>query len=61
VPRVITAGTSYQGGERVFWDVQYPERTVVINLEDERYARLVIEVDDPYATTAAIQGALGEG
>lgn len=61
VPGVITAGTFYQDGERVFWDVHDPERSVVIHLRDERYARLVIEVDDPTATAVAIQGALGEG
>jgi hypothetical protein len=32
----------------------------VIRLRDERYARLVIEVEDPPATATAIQGALGE-
>ena len=60
VPGVITAGTFYQDGEWVFWDVHDPERTVVIHLKDERYARLVIEVDDPPATAAAVRGALGE-
>ena len=54
VPGVITAGTFYQEGERVFWDVHDPEKTVVIQLRDERYARLVIEVEDPHATAAAI-------
>jgi hypothetical protein len=44
----------------VFWDVHDPEKTVVIRLKDERYARLVIEVEDPPATVAAIQEALGE-
>jgi hypothetical protein len=57
---VITAGTFYQEGERVFWDVHDPEKTVVIRLKDEHYARLVIEVEDPPATVAAIQEALGE-
>ena len=61
VPGVITAGTFYQEGERVFWDVHDPERSIVIHLKDERYARLVIEVDDPPATAAAIQGVLSEG
>jgi len=61
VPGVITAGTFYQEGERVFWDVHDPEKTVVIHREDERYARLVIEVEDPPATAAAIQRALGNG
>jgi hypothetical protein len=60
MPGVITAGTFYQEGERVFWDVHDPEKTVVIRLKDERYARLVIEVEDPPATVAAIQEALGE-
>jgi hypothetical protein len=59
VPGVITAGTFFQDGDRVFWDVRDPEKTVVIRLEDERYARLVIEVDDPPATVAAIEGAIG--
>jgi hypothetical protein len=61
VPGVITAGTFYQDGERVFWDVHNPERTVVIQLRDEQYAKLVIEVDDRPATAAAIRGVLGEG
>ncbi|MDQ3862104.1 MAG: hypothetical protein M3317_01120 [Actinomycetota bacterium] len=61
MPGVITAGTFYQEGERVFWDVHDPESTVMIHLKDERYARLVIEVDDPASTAAAIQRALGEG
>lgn len=60
VPGVITAGTFYQEGERVFWDVHDPEKTVVIQLRDERYASLVIKVDDPYATASAIQTALGK-
>jgi hypothetical protein len=32
----------------------------VIYLKDERYARLMIEVNDPPATAAVIQRALGE-
>jgi hypothetical protein len=43
----------------VFWDVHDPEKTVVIQLRDERYAQLVIEVEDPHATAAAIQGQSG--
>ena len=60
VPGVITAGTFYQEGERVFWDVHDPDKTVVIHLKDERYAKLVIEVDDPHAMAVAIEGALSE-
>ena len=60
LPGVITAGTFYQEGQWVFWDVHDPKKTVVIWLRDEHYARLVIEVDDPSATVMAIQEALGE-
>lgn len=58
IPGVITAGTFYQDGKRVFWDVHNPENTVVIELRDERYNELVIEVADPLATVAAIRDAL---
>ena len=61
IPGVLTVGTFDQEGERVFWDVHHPEKAVVIRLRDERYQRLVIEVEDPPATAAAIQGAIGEG
>ena len=60
VPGVITAGTFHQEGERVFWDVHDPEKTVVIRLKDERYSRLVIEVEDPPTTVAAIRERLDE-
>jgi hypothetical protein len=59
LPGVITAGTFYQEGNRVFWDVHDPEKAIVIRLEDERYSRLVIEVEDAPATAAAIEGAIG--
>jgi hypothetical protein len=57
VPGPITAGTFYQDGELVFWDVHDPEKTVVIHLKDERYRRLVIEVEDPEATVAQVNEA----
>jgi hypothetical protein len=59
LPGVITAGTFYQEGNRVFWDVHDPEKAIVIRLGDERYARLVIEVEDPPTTAEAIEGAVG--
>ena len=61
IPWIVTAGTFHQEGERVLWDVHDPEKVVVIRLSDERYARLVIGVQDPPATVAAIQRAIGEG
>ena len=58
MPGVITAGTFYQDGKRVFWDVHQPEKTIVIDLRDERYNELVVEVDDPAAAVMLIQSAL---
>jgi uncharacterized protein YcaQ len=54
LPGVITAGTFYQDGKRVFWDVHDPEKTVVIDLRDERYNQLIVEVADPAAAVALI-------
>jgi len=55
---VITAGTFRQEGDRVFWNVHHAEKVIVIELHDERYTKLVIEVADPPATVATIYNAL---
>jgi hypothetical protein len=59
LPGVITAGTFYRDGKRIFWDIHRPERAVVITLADEAYNELVIEVEDPEAFVANLQRALG--
>jgi len=59
IPGVITAGTFYQHGKRVFWDVHNPDNAVVIELRDERYNELIVEVADPQAAVKLIQGATG--
>ena len=58
MPGVITAGIFYQVGKRVFWDAYDPEKTIVIDLHDERYNELVVEMDDPDAAVKLIQNAL---
>jgi len=57
VPGLITAGTYYGGGQRVFWDVVRPERAVVVDLADEPYDQLVVEVDDARAVVERLQTA----
>ncbi|SNY78908.1 hypothetical protein SAMN04244553_1436 [Nocardia amikacinitolerans] len=57
VPGVVTAGTFHIDGERVFWDVRDPDKAVVIELADERYARLVVQVDNPAAVVGLIEKA----
>ena len=58
IPGVIAAGTFHQHGDRVFWDVHHPEKAIAISLRDERYAKLVVEVEDPDTTIAAIETAV---
>jgi hypothetical protein len=58
IPGVLTAGTFYQDGKRVFWDVHNPENTVVIDLKDERYNELIVEVADPKAAVELVKAAL---
>ena len=59
LPYVVMAGTFvFLDGEHAFWDVHDPDRTVVIELDHERFANLVLEVADPQATAAAINAAL---
>lgn len=58
VPGVLTAGTFYQDGKRVFWDVHHPEKTIVIDLHDEEYNELIVEVADPQAAITLIQRAV---
>lgn len=49
VPELITAGTFYVEGKRIFWDVSDPDKAVVVTLDDEHYNELIIEVEDPDA------------
>jgi hypothetical protein len=58
VPGILTAGTLRQEGNSVFWNVHNPQNVIVIELHDERYARLVIEVADPHVTVATLNNAL---
>ena len=58
VPGVITAGTFYQHGRRVFYDVHDPDNTIVIALDHERFDHLVVEVADPEAEVRKILSAI---
>ena len=58
IPGVLTAGTFYQDGKRVFWDVHNPDNTVVIELRDERYNELIVEVAVPQAAVELVRAVL---
>ncbi len=55
--RVATIGTFHRDGKRQFWDVTAKGTPIVIELENEPYERLIVEVDDPRATVDRINAA----
>jgi hypothetical protein len=61
LPNIFRAGTFYQQGEWIFWDVHHPENTIVIELEHERYQKLIIEVENPEQEARKIKERLGQG
>ena len=59
LPYVVMAGSFiFLDGEHAFWDVHDPDRTIVVELDHERFAKLVLEVEDPQAAVAAINAAI---
>ena len=58
LPRVITAGTYFKDGERTFWNLRATQQPVVVELTGERFARLVLGVDDARATAERIERSL---
>ena len=57
---MIVAGTFRQDGERVFWDVHDRSKAVVVELHDDTYTRLVVQVADPRATVDLVERACAE-
>ena len=57
LPGVVAAGTFYDG-RWWFLDVHHPEVAVKIDLDHEHYAALIVEVENPAETVAAINAAI---
>ena len=58
LPNLFRAGTFYQDGGWVFWDVRHPETAIVVELHDAKFQRLVIEVENPDVTIQTLERAL---
>lgn len=58
MPGLVKAGTFYldhlASHKPTFLDVANPENLVVIDLRDEEYQQLIIEVDDPVTVVALL-------
>ena len=57
LPGVVAAGTFFDG-RWWFIDVHHPEFAVKIELDHEHYAALIVEVENPDETVAAINAAV---
>lgn len=55
LPGVVTAGTFITTEGQIFYDMHDPERTIAIDLADETYKRLIVQVDDADTPEAAAE------
>jgi hypothetical protein len=60
LPNIFRAGLFLQDGDKVFWDVRHPKKTIVIELEGEGYARLIVEVKKPSDAVRHIKQAISD-
>ena len=47
IPYLITAGTFFWKGKRNFWDVMNKSNTIIIELKNNSYSKLFLEVENP--------------
>jgi len=59
IPGVITAGRFYSHGKWVFWDVHDPAKAIGIELRNEHYSKLIVEVGNPEDQISQIRQAVG--
>lgn len=57
LPGVLKAGTFYEQKSLLFWDIHDPANGIVIELTDERYRQLIVEVADPSLVIEQIEAA----
>lgn len=58
LPGFMTAGTFRSRGEKDLWMVGRHELVLVIELVDERYRHVIVQVEDPAAAVEALRAAL---
>jgi hypothetical protein len=58
LPGVVGAPRFRHVSGRVFWNVSDPANAIVVQLEQEHYSRMVIDVADPDGTVAAVRAAI---
>jgi hypothetical protein len=54
IPGFINAGTYLNNGETNFWDVSNADNAIIIDLKDENYHQIIIEVENPQETISLL-------
>jgi len=52
------ADVGFEEGDKVFWDVKRGERLIVVTVEDNKYAQLVIGVENPEEVIKMIEAVI---
>ena len=60
IPGLVKTGSFGTGDSKQFWYVLGAEEVLVVDLADDAYRRLVLEVDDPAAAADEIRSKLHE-
>jgi hypothetical protein len=58
-PGLIAAGTYRRRSGKEFWSVRDRSRAIVIDVENDAYDRLVLQVPDPGETIEQVRRAIG--
>jgi hypothetical protein len=59
IPRGFSAGWFRKQGKNEFWIARQSAEVVSIRLRDEKYARLVLQVDNPREVVDMVNAAVG--
>ena len=58
LPGIMVAGTFRANGFKDLWMVGRAKEVLVIELHDQKYRHLVVQVEDPHAATEALRAAI---
>ncbi|MCU1370262.1 MAG: hypothetical protein JWO77_1456 [Ilumatobacteraceae bacterium] len=58
LPGIMTAGTFRAHGDKDLWMVGRAKEVLVIELHDQPYRHLIVQVEDPHAAVEALRAAM---
>jgi hypothetical protein len=58
IPFGLHAGTFYKDGGVIFMDVSDKKKAIILDLKDEKYKQMIIEVENPSASLALLNQKL---